>query len=53
MSEEDNKQTTDETDKTHVKDLEPEKDPKGGGGLKPQSPGTGGTQIQPIPGQDS
>ena len=38
-------------DKTkEVEDLEPKKDPKAGGGLKPASGGGGGgSKIEPIP----
>ncbi|MDB6147704.1 MAG: hypothetical protein JWO45_1368 [Spartobacteria bacterium] len=50
MSEE-KKETTHETEKPHVRDLEPEKDPKGGGSFKPQSPTPGGDQTQPVPNQ--
>lgn len=36
-------------DKTNeVEDLEPKKDPKAGGGLKPVSGGGGNPKIQPI-----
>lgn len=48
MSEEQKKKTTHETDKSKVHDLKPGKDPKGGGGLKPVSGGTGGTTTQPV-----
>lgn len=38
-----------------VHDLDPKKDPKGGGGFKPASGGGGGGTVtpQPVPPQDS
>ncbi|MEY2484873.1 MAG: hypothetical protein QOH39_521 [Verrucomicrobiota bacterium] len=50
MSEEKNKPTTHETQKPHVRDLETEKDVKGGGGtFKPASATPGGDTTQPVP----
>jgi hypothetical protein len=49
MSEHNKHKTTEKTDKPNVRDLTTHKDVKGGGGLKPASPGTGGTQTQPVP----
>lgn len=46
---EDNKDHKDKPE-PEIHDLDPKKDPKGGGGFKPASPGTGGTTTQPSPG---
>ena len=48
MSEEKQHKSSEKTDKPNVRDLPTHKDVKGGG-LKPASPGTGGTTVQPVP----
>ena len=43
-----NKKTHD-PEKPRVRDLRTEKDVKGGGLVKPQSPASGGDKTQPVP----
>lgn len=49
MNEEKDVSKTDTDRESEVRDLEPAKDAKGGGGFKPVSGGGGGKQIPPSP----
>jgi hypothetical protein len=53
MSEHEKDQHDETKNKPNVRDLETKKDVKGGGGLKPASPGQGGSSTQPVPHQDN